>query len=404
MDVKNIGKNIAVLRRKMGLTQTALAEELKISNKTVSKWESGQGYPEISQLPYLAQFFNISIDSLMSDQPKGIALAGNILTDVVKIVDCYPEKGMLANITDMSVAVGGSVPNTAIDIAKIDRTVPLTAIGKIGDDENGKFVISQMTENGINCDRVLVSKTKPTSTSDVMSSPDGERTFFHCRGANAEFSPQDIDLASLNCSILHIGYILLLDSFDREDNEYGTVMARFLHDVQNLGIKTSIDVVSDSKGEYKKKIIPALKYCDYAIVNEIESCLISELEPYDKDGNPNIENIKKTMEIMADYGVREKIIIHCKKAGFCYDVASKEFSVVPSLSIPKECIKGSVGAGDAFCAASLYGIYSGYSDNEILEFASAAAACNLFSENSIDGMLCKAEILKLAEKYGRIKL
>lgn len=404
MDIKNIGKNIAALRKKMGLTQTALADELKISNKTVSKWESGQGYPEISQLPYLAQFFNVSIDSLMLGQPKGIAIAGNILTDLVKITDCYPEKGMLANITDISTCVGGCVPNTAIDIAKIDRTVPLTAIGKIGDDDNGRFVVSKMMENGINCDKVVISHTKPTSTSDVISSPDGERTFFHCRGANAEFSPEDIDISALNCSIFHIGYILLLDIFDREDSEYGTVMARFLHDVQSSGIKTSIDVVSDSTGEYKKKIIPALKYCNYVIVNEIESSIISGLDPYSENGKPNVENIKKTMEIMADYGVSEKIIIHCKQAGFSYDVATKSFEVVPSLSIPKDLIKGSVGAGDAFCGATLYGLYSGFTDREILEFASAAAACNLFSENSIDGLRCKAEICELAEKFGRIKL
>ncbi len=404
MNVKNIGKNIAALRKKHGMTQAALAAELKISNKTVSKWESGQGYPEISQLPSLAQFFNVSIDSLMTDKPDGIAIVGNILTDVVKMVDCYPEKGMLANIGDMSVCVGGCVPNTAIDIAKIDRTVPLTAIGKVGDDENGRFVVSKMVENGINCDKVIVSQTKPTSSSDVISSPDGERTFFHCRGANAEFSPEDIDLNALNCSILHIGYILLLDVFDREDKEYGTVMARFLHDVQKKGIKTSIDVVSDSTGEYKKKIIPALKYCDYVVVNEIESSIISGLDPYTKDKKPNLQNIKKTMEIMADYGVSEKIIIHCKKAGFCYDVKTKEFVAVGSVDMPREMFKGSVGAGDAFCAGSLYGIYNGFSNKEILEFAAGAAVCNLLSENSIDGMLSKSEIYKVAEKYGYMEI
>lgn len=65
-----------------------------------------------------------------------------------------------------------------------------------------------------------------------MNLPTGERTFFHARGANAEFSPDDIDLSSLSARMLHIGYILLLDSFDNADFEYGAVMARFLHDVK----------------------------------------------------------------------------------------------------------------------------------------------------------------------------
>ncbi len=340
----------------------------------------------------------------MINERKGITIAGNILSDVVKNVDCYPNIGLLANISDIKKGVGGCVPNTLIDIAKIDGSVPLCAVGKIGDDEYGKYVVGEMTKYGINCDRVKVSADKPTSFSDVMSMPSGERTFFHARGANAEFSPADIDIDALDCSILHIGYILLLDAFDKADDEYGTVMARFLHDVQKTGIKTSVDVVSDATADYKGKIIPALKYCDYIILNEVESSMLSDLPPYDENDNLLIDNIRKTMELMAGFGVKEKIVVHCKQAGFCYDVPTGEFTVVPSLKIPSSEIKGSVGAGDAFCAASLYAIYNNFTDEHMLKFSSAAAASNLFAENSTDGMLSKAEIEKLEDKYGRISL
>ena len=66
-------------------------------------------------------------------------------------------------------------------------------------------------------------------------------------------------------------------------------------------------------------------------------------------------------------------------------------------------IKGSVGAGDTFCAGSLYGIYHGLSDEQILKFASAAAACNLFAANSIDGIKSKEEILDMAQNWERLK-
>lgn len=400
MDAKSIGVCISKLRKKCGLTQSQLAEKLNISDKTVSRWENGLGFPEITQFPMLASVFGVTVDYIMTGERKGITIAGNILTDIVKSIDCYPKIGMLSNIKDISRAVGGCVPNTAIDLAKIDRSMPISVIGKIGDDEYGRYVLSQFSRYNIDCEGVLISPNKPTSFSDVMSMPSGERTFFHARGANAEFSPEDIDIASLNSVILHIGYILLLDSFDKEDAEFGTVMARFLHDVQARGIKTSVDVVSDSTADYKAKILPALKYCDYIILNEVESSNLSDLEPYYPDGSLNIDNIKKTMSYMAECGVKEKIIVHCKKAGFCYDVPTGNFTVVPSLNIPKSEIKGSVGAGDAFCAGSLYGIYNGFDDKRILEFAASAAACNLFSENSVDGMLSKNEIEKLSEKYG----
>lgn len=401
MDAKSIGVSIAALRKRCGLTQSALAQKLNVSDKTISRWESGLGFPEVTQFPALADVFGVTIDYIMTGERKGIVIAGNMLTDIVKNIDCYPEIGMLANIKDVSQAVGGCAPNTAISLARIERNIPITVSGRIGDDESGRFLISELSRYGIDCGGVSVSQKLPTSFSDVMSMPSGERTFFHARGSNAEYCPEHIDVSALNCIIFHIGYILLLDSFDKDDEEYGTVMARFLHDVQQKGIKTSVDVVSDSSADYKAKILPALKYCNYAIMNEIESCMLTELPAHDANGKPNIDNIRTTMEFMAKCGVKDKVIIHCKEAGFCYDVESGEFTVVPSLKIPSDEIKGSVGAGDAFCAGSLYALYNGFDDKHLLEFASSAAASNLFAENSTDGMLPAAELEKLADKYGR---
>jgi len=163
MDAKSIGNSIAKLRKKSGLTQSQLAQKLNISDKTVSRWENGLGYPEITQFPVLSELFGVTVDYLMTGKRKGITLAGNILADIVKNVDCYPKIGMLANIKELSRAVGGSVPNTAIDIAKIDRTIPLSAVGRIGDDEYGRYVVGQMNRYNINTEMVSVSETKPTS-------------------------------------------------------------------------------------------------------------------------------------------------------------------------------------------------------------------------------------------------
>lgn len=401
MDAKSIGATIARLRKKKGITQSELAQRLNVSDKAVSRWENGLGYPEVTQFPSIADVFSVTVDYLMTGERKGIAIAGNILTDIVKTIDCYPESGMLANIVEMSKAVGGCVPNTAINLAKIDSSIPICALGKIGDDDYGRFLLSQLAKYGIDCEKICVSESQPTSFSDVMSQTSGERTFFHARGSNTEFSPDDIDISSLNCLMLHIGYILLLDAFDKDDEQYGTVMARFLHDARKAGIRTSVDVVSDSVADYKKKVYPALKYCSFAIMNEVESGRIFSIDPYGTDGKLDVKKIQHIAELMAEAGVEEKVIIHAKEAGFCYDVATGEFTVVPSLNIPPELIKGSVGAGDSYCAACLYSLYRGFTDKEMLEFASSAAACNLFAENSVDGMLPKEEIVKLADKYGR---
>ena len=402
MNAKNVGKTIATLRKKSGMTQQTLAQKLGVTDKAVSKWESGQGYPDITVFPKLSSLFGVTADYLLFGNKRGIAIAGNIITDIVKNIDIYPKTGMMTYVSDISYAVGGCVPNTAINLAKIDQTIPISAFGKVGADENGRYIISQLLKNGIAVKGVSYSRDTATSFCDVMSMPSGERTFFHKKGANAEFAPEDIDIESLDCNILHIGYVMLLDIFDASDKDYGTVMAKFLHSVQKRGIKTSIDVVSDSTADYGEKIIPALKYCNFAIMNEIECCNIWKLDAYSFDDKLDVENIKTAMSKMIECGVKDKVIIHSKTHSFVMDAKTGDFTQVSSLKIPPEEIKGSVGAGDAFCAGCLYGLYHDFSDIQLLEFASSAAACSLFAANSTDGMKSGNEILNIAQKYGRL--
>lgn len=59
-----VGEKIALLRSKKGITQTELAEYLFLAPQTVSRWEVGNGAPEITLLPKIATFFGVSIDEL----------------------------------------------------------------------------------------------------------------------------------------------------------------------------------------------------------------------------------------------------------------------------------------------------------------------------------------------------
>ena len=54
------------LRKRRGLTQEELAASLFVSRTAISKWESGRGYPSIDSLKAIAQFFGVTIDSLLS--------------------------------------------------------------------------------------------------------------------------------------------------------------------------------------------------------------------------------------------------------------------------------------------------------------------------------------------------
>ena len=66
----NIAQTIIDKRKEKGITQEDLAEYIGVSKASVSKWETGQSYPDITLLPRLAAFFNISIDELMDYSPQ----------------------------------------------------------------------------------------------------------------------------------------------------------------------------------------------------------------------------------------------------------------------------------------------------------------------------------------------
>lgn len=330
---------------------------------------------------------------------KGITVAGNIVIDNIKTVSTYPRPGNLADIFDVEQAIGGCVPNVLIDLARMKCDLPLRAVGCVGNDEAGRFAVDMMRAEGIDISGVSMSDAKKTSFSDAMSAADsGQRTFFHYRGANAEFSPAHIPEESLDCDLFHIGYILLLDAMDAQDDEYGTMMARLLHDLQQKGIRTSSDVVSGEEGLFQEKVIPALRYCDYAIMNEYESGSVSGLPARDEEGRLIPENIVATMQYILAQGVRRRVIVHCPEAGFCLD-ADKGMCIVPSLRLPKGYIKGSVGAGDAFCAGCLYAICQDQEPEWMLRFAAAAAAANLSAPDSISGMKTYAELLEMMNTW-----
>ena len=66
----NIGKVIQTMRKNKNLTQEDLANYLSVSKAAVSKLELGQSHPDITILPLLASFFEISIDELIGYEPK----------------------------------------------------------------------------------------------------------------------------------------------------------------------------------------------------------------------------------------------------------------------------------------------------------------------------------------------
>ena len=313
----------------------------------------------------------------------GIAVAGTILVDKLNEIGAYPASGELTKILSVSRAVGGAVPNVGIDIKRVDPTIPVSAIGKIGNDAEGDFLVDTLEANGVDAS-LLVRGDKPTSFTDVMSIVGGQRTFFTYPGACADFGVDDVDFEKLNAKMLHLGYFLLLDKVDGGDGE------KILKAAQEKGIKTSIDLVSENSDRYHI-VKDCLKYTDNVIINELEAGMIAGIDPCRK-------NLEKIARAIKDMGVSERVIIHMPETGVC--LSDNGFFELPSWELPKGFIKGKTGAGDAFCAGSLIGIYRGLDEMGILTLAQKAATASLASPDSIGGMVSEEEIDEMLKEMG----
>ncbi len=331
----------------------------------------------------------------------GIAIAGTLVVDNIKMIDYYPKKGMLADISSVARGIGGCAANTACGIKALDSSIPIKSISLVGKDDNGTFIKQRLTEYGIDTEGILATDKAVTSFSDVMTiESTGERTFFHDRGACRLFSPEHVNLDKLDCELLLTGYGALLDSMDLPDEEYGTVMARFFHDVKARGIETAMDVASTKdEGLMQRLVIPSLTYTDYLIVNETEGGMIAGIEARGEDGGLKREALPEICRKLMALGVRKCAVVHAPEMGCALDAAGN-YCEVPSLRLPKGYIVGAVGAGDAFCAGILYSIYKKLPMQEALRIGAASAAANLSASDSISGLRSIEGVKELYEKYG----
>lgn len=91
MEQKKIGIFLKDLRKEKGLTQEQLAEKFNVSNRTVSRWETGANMPDISVLAELSEFYQISIDEIIDGERKTNNVNESINTTIVKVAEYAKE-------------------------------------------------------------------------------------------------------------------------------------------------------------------------------------------------------------------------------------------------------------------------------------------------------------------------
>ncbi len=314
----------------------------------------------------------------------GIAVAGSVLVDKIYTITAYPESGQLTQIQNIQRAAGGCVCNVALDLKKLCPQLPVQAIGTIGSDDEGRFVREVMQAGGVDTTYLSVLPGS-TSFTDVMSVQGGQRTFFTYAGASGEFGFSHMPFGKIQPEILHLGYFLLLQKVDEGDG------LKILRAAKEAGVQTSIDLVSENSDRYPL-VLPCLPYTDYLIINEFEAGKLTDIVP-------EHENLQAICQKLMDLGVGRMVILHMPEKAVC--MSQNGYFTLGSHILPEGFIQGTTGAGDAFCAGALLGIYSGWTEEKILEFASCSAVMALSRPDATSGLQDVAATLEFCKRFAR---
>ena len=105
MDQIKIGTFLKLLRKEKNLTQEQLAEQLGVSNRTVSRWENGNNMPDISLLSEIAEFYDVSIPELIYGERKSEKMEEEV-KEIAETMSDYAKaekENMVKSIRDMSI-------------------------------------------------------------------------------------------------------------------------------------------------------------------------------------------------------------------------------------------------------------------------------------------------------------
>ena len=133
MNQANIGRFIAAMRKEQSLTQRQLADKLGISDKTVSKWETGNGMPEVSLMLPLCEALHITVNELLHGQRLTDSdykeKAEEVIMDLIKERTESKKKLILGGIVCFVTILAGCTLVMVSGLLDMDAWVRFTLIG-----------------------------------------------------------------------------------------------------------------------------------------------------------------------------------------------------------------------------------------------------------------------------------
>ncbi len=247
---------------------------------------------------------------------------------------------------------GGSAANTVVTMQQLGAKTFYSC--RVANDEAGKFFYQNLTAQGINTNLHNGLREGVTGKCIVLVTPDADRTMNTFLGVTAQFSKEDLSETALkNAEYLYIeGYLAASPS-----GHEAAVVSRQL--AEKYHVKTALSLSDPNMVIYFKDNLHAMigNKVDILFCNSQEAFLFTETD-----------QLSKAKELLKHYA-RTFIITLGGEGALVYN--GQEFFHVPAYKVP---VVDTVGAGDVFAGAFLYGITHSYGYFAAANIASFAAS------------------------------
>jgi len=306
-----------------------------------------------------------------------VVSAGILVADIFpNTLKRFPDPGELLPLERFVIQPGGCAANTGIGLARLG--VSTAAVGKVGTDIFGDFVLGVLEDAGVDIASVVRSTSAETSKTIVLTLEGEDRRFLHLIGANGEFSAADIPPGVLDgARVCYVGGFLGMAAFTATD------LASFFASARKRGIVTMLDVIIPGQADYTPIFAEVLPYVDYFLPNSDEGRAITgETDPM------------RQAQIFREMGARTAVIT-CGDDGV---IALSEESTVSCGRYSVDFVDGS-GAGDAFDAGFITGLLESRPLTECVVLGSAMGASCVREIGCTTGLFNREELDAFVESH-----
>ena len=281
-----------------------------------------------------------------------VSLGIHIVDILGRHVTHIPDGQNVDILDEIRITVAGTAAGTSIDLAKLGAEV--IAMGAIGEDELGNFVVNTMNSYGIDTANLVRKAGVQTSATMLPIRPNGERPALHVPGANHELVYADLNLAAIrNADYLHLGGTGLMSAFD------GEASARVLQYAKEHGVTTTFDLVAIPRPDLLDLIAPLLPHIDYFMPGLAEAKMMCGLD-----------DRQAVIDYFLDRGVGTTVFKMGEEGS---SIANRE---IGEIRIPafNATVVDSTGCGDSYCAGFIAGLSKGWSLEEAGRLGTACGA------------------------------